>query len=156
MFIQSFEKTAAGIPEMVGKTIGTGKRVGRELRTGFRNWRKDVAQRTTTSMRAASQPGRKSPGEALATKRISQQATSTNKPVQLGETKAITQKAKQDVKDRAGRMADSRVKNKPSFAQKHPYLTAGGAFLAGRYALSGGQDGSQAQQPQISYPQQGY
>lgn len=51
---------------------------------------------------------------------------------------------------RLRRAQEFKAKNKPSFAQKHPYLTAGGAFLAGSYAMGGGKE-EQPAQPQITY-----
>ncbi len=52
--------------------------------------------------------------------------------------------------DRLRKQQAIQAKNKPSFAQKHPYLTAGGAFLAGSYAMGGGKE-EQPAQPQITY-----
>ena len=76
-------------------------------------------------------------------------ATLTGKPVA-----EVEGKARLDVAKRKSRMegyqADKAAKDKPSFAKKHPLLTAGGLYLGARAAMGGGDENKQqAQQPQV-------
>jgi hypothetical protein len=154
-FVQGFEKTA-GIPEMVGGLKGTIQRGTSAIGRGFKKWRTDVATRTMDASRAARNPTASRPiGASVAPKLQAKAEQAAGRRLTSNEAQGVAESARSKVMDRYKRMNDFKKGNKPSFAKKHPYLTAGGAFLAGRYAFGGGPQQDQGPQNPVVYQPQG-
>lgn len=139
-------RLAKGIKGTLGKGIQEGATASALARKGidYGDIGKGVA--TTKARRALERKAVRLEGKLTpqTTKKIQQQLSKT--------PPEATPELKQKIITRAKSMkAAGKKVDKPSFAQRHPYLTAGGAFLAGSYALGGPKEPQAAQSPQITY-----
>lgn len=141
MFTQGFEKLAWNPMTGVGQAAKGVSQAGKALGEGAKN------------LLAG---GKASRIEGFTGKSVGAKLNVT-RARQAGETgKAIRPAAdtRRDVAKRMGRMQSyksmSEAKNKPSFARKHPFITAGALYLGARSAFGGGgekkkEEGGQAQ-----------
>jgi len=146
MFVHGFNKTA-GISESVARGLGAVKgtvQAGTKAVGKFIEKKKRVFGQEFTAARKKQLSGMET-GSRLGLKRAGPGAAPE-------VAMAAQQKAREEVMKRAKNVANIRDQNKPSFAAKHPYLTAGGAFLAGRYAF--GEKKKEEAPPAVQYPQQ--
>lgn len=154
MFTQGFEKEA-GLGKYVGAPFGW---AGTKLRHGAETISSGlggVGRGAAAGARAAEGKTRQV-GETLKAKRIEKAQVSPgggrvgHKEMEEA-AKKIEGKTEKDVFERLKRFKSS---TKPSFAQRHPLATAGGAFLAGKYMF--GDKEKKDEGPQVIYPQSGY
>jgi len=146
MFVQGFNKTAGittGIARGLGTLKGGVQAAGRAVGKFVEKRRKVFGSEYTSA--AKKQLSGLETGSRLGLKRAGPGASQA-------DVLAAQQKAKGEIIQKAKNIEDIRNKNKPSFAAKHPYLTAGGAFLAGRYAF-GDKPKEETPAPAIQYPQ---
>lgn len=154
MFTEGFEKTALGVPSP-GKAIGTVRgalsRTGKAIKGSIGRYGKQETEKAIQAYR-----GQKSipheTGTALYGARARKAQAAGKQAPNFKDSLEGASQAKSDVYKRKTRMEESRVANKPSFARKHPFLTAGGLYLGARAAMGGGDENKQ--QPQAY--QQGY
>lgn len=177
-FNVGFEKNAGKVPRLPGTAFqdavrGVGKAVAAPIKTmteSGRTVRKTIGQ-TAKSFSKGFEEGKKVPrfsptgapkpdrGTALSTAQLKNRNKQyrsevrarkrgediTPKPVSEGEKTQIVKNAPKAIKERA-----KQIKRGPSFAVRHPLLTAGGGFLAGK-AVFGGSE-KKPEGPQIIYP----
>jgi hypothetical protein len=83
-------------------------------------------------------------------------ASRVRKAAETGAKAAPQAQTRLDVSKRMSRMqtskADAAAKAKPSFARKHPFVTAGALYLGAKSAFSGG-DSDKKPAPQLVQPQ---
>lgn len=130
MFSEGFEKTGAvGPGRAIGATAGAATRAAKAVGGGVKKYVAGEKVKSIGSYRSA---------------------LGKEKPVGKG-LKATPEK----VLERKSKMEASAKANKPSFARRHPFLTAGGLYLGARAAFGGGEDKQQMppQQPQVGYGQ---
>lgn len=161
MFSEGFEKTAAKVPfrasaaerfaERAARIVGKAKEKARELGTTLKRSRqairRGVEKGTRLKQRAA--------GEQFAEKHIAKLRKARRregKALLSGEAEQIRRGAGEKVKQRLKGIKD-RPKG-PSWAMRHPFLTAGGGLLAGKMIF--GQKEPSAPPPTVVYPTEQY
>ena len=152
-FTHGFEKTAAipGPAQIIGTARGTASKVVGEAKKSIKSFVGAQKEKGIQAYRAAKTTSAAKPlatGEGIYNRRAKKMADQGKAPG-FSEAKDMAGKAKKQVEERASKMKDTAVKNKKSFAGKHPLLTAGGLYLGARMAMGGGEDKNQ-QQPQVS------
>lgn len=153
-FCCGFEKTSASIPGAIGAVRGTAAKVTKGISAGIKKFVGGQKAKGISSYRSASGVGSKmAPGEGLAAGRARRAQASGKGSFTPKANDARETKARSDVYARKTKVEDAKSGNKPSFARKHPFITAGALYLGTKSALSGG-DKEQSQQPQYIGPQQ--
>lgn len=172
-FIAAFEKEA-GIASGIGKAVAGTAKAGRGAFRGAANILGQATEAVVAKPikavyrgiggagaefgmgRRAVRTG-KTPGDAMTASRVKRVQERAGSPgaASFSDLSAAAAGPAKDRGNVAGRFERARQRGNlvkgPSFAHRHPIATAGGAFLAGRYALGGGKQ--EEKQPQVSYPQ---
>lgn len=149
MFVTSLEKTAflAGALGKAKGLMGRGAKAVSEVAGAQK-------AKFTAGVRSGATGINREVGAGLATRKV-KAMQEADKSIPVGElARAGEQKlkeSKQAVYDRLNRKNRS---NTPSFASRHPYMTAGAAAIGTHYALSGGK--KEEQPPAVVYPNTGY
>lgn len=140
-FTQGFEKVAWNPMTGVGQVAGAASKAKKTLVEGTKN-----LLAGGKASRIEGFTGGRQVGSNLAKSRM-RQAAEYGKPV------AQATQTRKDAAKRLSSMqsykAEKALKDKPSFARKHPFVTAGALYLGARTALGGGDDKQQQQQPQV-------
>lgn len=164
-FISGFEKNAGLAPISKSPILRGAAYSGRKLRSAAKELLSipehpigEAAVALTEGARAAAKGVHREIGKSYgAAKLRKMQRLAKEEGGKLSKEQLATRAAKLkehqalDVLRRHGKIEKA---NKPSWAMRHPLLTAGGGALAGKYLLGGEQ--KQEAPPQVIYPQTGY
>ena len=139
-FTSGFEKTAF-IASALGAAGGTISKATKGTVKAVKGFASGQKAKGIESYRRASGVGSKAaPGAGLAARRAPGGKV----------TPEVAGKARADLFARKDRADASKQTKKPSWARKHPFLTAGGLYLGARTAFGGGDDKDQrSSQPQV-------
>lgn len=153
MFTDGFLKTSAILPAL--QTVrGTAARVADKTTKAVKGFVAGQKEKGIAAYRGAKRGTPRVAGETLYNTRAAKMMKDQRGPGSIGEMESHVQKAKQDVLSRAAKTKEYQKGKQKSFASKHPYITAGAMYLGARSAFGGGgEDKSQAQQPQYVAPQ---
>lgn len=152
MFTEGFEKVAIILPAMQ-KVRGWGARAIGGATKAVKQFATSQKEKGVSAYRAGKAGKARVAGESLYNVRATKAARQGRSPGSIGESEALAKKSKGDVFARQKKMKESAEARKPSFAKKHPFITAGGLYLGTRAAFGGGEDKQQQQQPQYVGPQ---
>lgn len=142
MFTKGFDKIAAGLGYPIGRTVGAASAATKKVKGAVGSLVTKQKAGFAAGVRKSTTGATREVGQGLANRRA---PTSADVDVK---------KAREDVFKRSSKMKDTALKNKPSFARKHPFITAGALYLGTKAALGGGDDNKQSSQPQYVGPQQ--
>lgn len=168
VFTTGFSKTAArgnptslayNVERLLNRPVGALKSRGMGIRKRLSQMHADLV----AGGKAGREPTRfgpaggvkKNPGAALTEKRFAK-ATAGK---ELGETEEhqmraqLRQRTKEDIEKRRGSLSEQKEKTKrgPSFAMRHPFITAGGTLYGAKKVLGdkNDQDGAYGAQPMV-------
>jgi len=155
MFTAGFEKTALSVPSpgaAIGALKGTARSATKAVKGAVEKFKGREYEKGVQAFRKATTGKARETGTSLYGARA-RKLQAKGKAPSFEEAEQMARKSKADVYKRKATMAESKKAREPSFARKHPFLTAGGLYLAGRAAFGGGDEDKQTSpQPQVYQP----
>jgi hypothetical protein len=150
MFTEGFEKTAF-IGKAVGAIGGAAAKATESVAAGAKNFMaKQKAGRIASYRKWSGKGSKMAPSEGLAAGRARRATEKGGGGFTSHQNDVRETKARSDVFGKQTKKEDAVKAAKPSFARKHPFLTAGGLYLGARAAMSGGDKDKQQSPPTVT------